>query len=108
MVIGDFNCVSVATLPHETDAPLLVNPDAVLPCAVAREFLEMVRRRHTKVVQVACSVESVEAHLGAALNLDGNFAGMPTVKNFLAFVVGKAFDHASILPRSISNVTHER
>lgn len=108
MVIGNFNRVSVAALPHKADAPLLVNPDAVLTCAVSREFLEPVRGGYTKVVQVACSVNAVEAHLGAALNLNGNLAGTPTIKNFLGFLVGKALDHVSILPRSITNVTHER
>jgi hypothetical protein len=40
----------VPFLPDKTDAPLIVDPDRMLPLAAASQSLEPVSRRHRKIV----------------------------------------------------------
>ena len=51
MVVDDFHIVSVSFMPAKADAVLIVYPDAVLPLAVAGEFLQAVAGRGAEVVQ---------------------------------------------------------
>jgi hypothetical protein len=49
MIVGDLDVVSAVVLPHEADAPPVVDPDAVLPRAAASEQLEAVPGRDPQV-----------------------------------------------------------
>ena len=51
MVVDDLHLVSVVVPPDEADAPLNVDPDAVLPCPIALQRFQAVARRHLEVVQ---------------------------------------------------------
>jgi len=42
MIIDNLNFVGVALSPHETDTPLLVDPDAVLALSVTSKLLQMI------------------------------------------------------------------
>jgi len=57
MIVYDFNVMRVAVAPAKADAPLVVDPDAVLPLAVAGKRLEPVARWSTQVVE-ACALWS--------------------------------------------------
>jgi hypothetical protein len=60
VVIDDFNTIGTSGCPDEADAPLAIDTDAVLPCAVAFQGLQLVIRRHGKILQ----------HLGITERLD--------------------------------------
>jgi hypothetical protein len=51
VVIDDRYVASVATLPAEADAVLIIDADAGLPLAVTRELLQVVARRDTEVIE---------------------------------------------------------
>ena len=51
MVINDLDILSTTAFESETDAPLIVDSDAVLPCPIACQKLQPVTRRHAKKVQ---------------------------------------------------------
>jgi hypothetical protein len=36
MVVDDLNILGIAVSPRETNSPLIVDPDAVLTCAIPR------------------------------------------------------------------------
>lgn len=57
MVIGDLNVISIAATKNETDAVLVVDSYAVLPFAIADEFLQVVTRRHSQVVNFMGSIK---------------------------------------------------
>jgi hypothetical protein len=42
MIIGDFNFECVAVTPYEADPVLIVDPDAVLSCAVTFEYFQVI------------------------------------------------------------------
>jgi hypothetical protein len=50
MIIDDLDIVSVALAPHETDSPLIVDPDAVLTLAVAAKLLQPVAGRNPQIL----------------------------------------------------------
>ncbi len=49
MIVGDFNLVCVAVAPYEADPILIVDPDAVLPCAVTLERLQAITGKKSKI-----------------------------------------------------------
>jgi hypothetical protein len=44
VIIDDFDVVRAVFVPRETDAPLAIDPDAVLPTSVADQCLKMIAR----------------------------------------------------------------
>ena len=51
MIINDFNAVGVSVVPCEAKTPPFIDSDTVLPLTVANKLLEMISRRHPKVLQ---------------------------------------------------------
>lgn len=51
MVIDDLNLVSVSLPPDKTDPPLVANPDAVLPLAIAMKRFEPIAGRRREVAR---------------------------------------------------------
>jgi len=51
VVVGDFDVVGIAGFPSETDAVLVVNPNAELPFPVAFQGFQPVARRCLQIVQ---------------------------------------------------------
>lgn len=51
VIVDNFNVKGVAVFPFETDAPLPIDANAVLPLAITLEGFKVVRRRDTQVIQ---------------------------------------------------------
>ena len=51
VVIDDLDVMRIAVVPAETDAPLVVDADAVLAIAVSFQCLQAVAGRYAQVVQ---------------------------------------------------------
>jgi len=51
VVIDDFHAVGVTLNPSKTDAPLIVDPDAVLAFAIALEGFESIGRWNMQIIQ---------------------------------------------------------
>jgi hypothetical protein len=69
VVIKNFNVLSPSLGPSETDAPLVVYPDAVLPLPIAREGLEPVARWNSQVIQKVSGIDHQEFAMCGSLNL---------------------------------------
>jgi hypothetical protein len=67
MVVGDLRVEHVASPPDETDAPPVVDPDAVLPLSVTLERLEPVSRRDSEVMEPPGPMEIQEPSSGSSL-----------------------------------------
>ena len=52
MIIGDLDVERVAAVPLETDSPLIIDPNAILPCTVAAEFFEAICGWDSQVIEV--------------------------------------------------------
>jgi hypothetical protein len=69
MVVDDRDISRSSVSPHEADAPLVINPDAVVPGATASERFEAIARWHAQVGQRARLIEHAELPEGRHLNI---------------------------------------
>ena len=60
MIIHDFDVMRLALYPAKADAPLVIDPDRVLPRAIATQSLQTIARRRAKVIQPSRIVEHQE------------------------------------------------
>jgi hypothetical protein len=67
MVIGDLRLERVTPAPNETDAPPVVDPDAVLPSSVTLERLQPIPGRGPKVLEPPSPVKIQEPSSGDPL-----------------------------------------
>ena len=85
----------MSVLPQEDDPPLLVDTDAVAVFQGAGEFFKAVAGWHAEVIEFGGSMQLVELHLGAMLDLAGKLAAPHQAEDLLGIGIGKAFDHAA-------------
>jgi hypothetical protein len=94
MIIYDFDFVSIAAAPLETDAPLTIDPDAVLPFTVTPQRFQFVAGWNRQVLQSNGCIEQPQLGQSRFLDISRQLAGKPTVPNLFCFPVAKACDHA--------------
>ena len=64
VIVDDLHIVSVAIVPDEADAVLIVDPNAVLTTSIARERLEPVAGERRQVSKLASRMKVLEFALG--------------------------------------------
>ena len=96
VIVHDFNVVSVAVSPHETETPLIVNPNAVLPRSVAMQCFQAIAGRSCQVAQFDGAVQLPK--LSPCDPLDSLKAAdrLPTVKS-PSFGAAERLDHGLIV-----------
>jgi hypothetical protein len=60
MVICYLNIIGVPAFPDKADSPLIVDPDAALPPAIALKGFETVARRGSEIIKVLCLMKVQE------------------------------------------------
>jgi hypothetical protein len=68
VIVRYFNVVRVPVTPSKANAPLIVDPNAVLASSISLELLESVPRWHPQVLQSLGSVQYQKLPQGASLN----------------------------------------
>src|SRR6185312_4768911 len=101
MVVNDFNFMGVATLPEEADAPLVVDPDAVLAFAVALQGFQAIGWRNAEVIQGRRGIEHAELAARDLLDIGRQSPGCSSAPDLLRLLVGKAPDHAPTITRYV-------
>jgi hypothetical protein len=51
VAVHNLNIVRIAVAPGEADAPLVMDSNAIRPCAIALRQFKLVSRRHAKILQ---------------------------------------------------------
>jgi hypothetical protein len=87
MVINDFNIICIALYPGETDAPLIVDADAVLSFPIPAESFQSISRRYAKVIDAGSSIDHSKFSQGSLLNGLWQLFGVAPVKNLFRFFV---------------------
>jgi hypothetical protein len=98
MVITDFDTFGSFLSPAKANAPLIVDPDAVLAGSIAFQRLEAVRSEPSKIFEPRCGSENCHTAarlIGKAREL---LDPLPVEEPFRPFVVA-ASDHRQILSR---------
>ena len=70
MIINDLHIKSVPPIPSEANAPLIINPDAVLAFTVPCKFLQTIARGYPQVSKNLRSVKYGQLALGGTLDSD--------------------------------------
>ena len=98
MVVNDLNVNGIGLRPAETDPPLVVFPNAVLPRPIAAQGFKTVSRNRAQVRQFPGGVNVIQFPLcrrSNPLELPAEFAST----NLVGFFVAEGPDHSSsILP----------
>jgi hypothetical protein len=93
VIVDDGDLVSVLVDPAKADAPLSVDPDAVLAAAVSFQEFQLVSRRKAHDFEAVGGVELQEFAAGGALDIGRETAQGRAMKNLLRFGIGEGFDH---------------
>jgi hypothetical protein len=87
--------VSAVLFPHEADAPLVVDPDAVLPRAAASEQLEAVPGRDSQVREQRRGIQLHELAERHALQLWWKSTASLAPEEPLGVAIAEAPDHGA-------------
>jgi hypothetical protein len=98
VIIHDFHVITIPGSPHETNPPLLVDPDRMLSLPVSAQCLQLISGRRRQHPQFCCGVqlqEFPERH-----PLEGTKPPrMLVVKEFLGLRARKTLNHTPSIPR---------
>jgi len=107
VVIHNFNTLGIRVLPGKTHAPLIVDADAVLPSAVARQRLEPVAWRNSQVIQASGHVQLLQFAAGDRFDISET-TGHPALEQSLRVFAFEGLDrHAGIVTRYVDNVKRD-
>ena len=93
MVVDDLDLPGIAVAPYETDAPLLVDANAVLPPAVAPQGFQPVAGRRPQIFEPSGRLDRQEPGPRPPLDLHGQAANGMARENGCGALVGEALDH---------------
>jgi hypothetical protein len=85
VVIDDLHVVSICSFPAETDAPLVVDPDAVLSGPISPQNLQPVAGRNPQILKRLCPVQHEELSEGSPVQVVGQSPNRFAVKQGLGF-----------------------
>lgn len=60
VIINDFNVVGIAIMPAKTDAPLIIDADAVLSLSVTREYFQTIARRDSQFTNLRNLIQMIK------------------------------------------------
>jgi hypothetical protein len=103
VVIHDFDLVGTVVMPDKTDAPLVVDPDAVLPKALTLEGLELIAWWNPQTRQFGRGMQLQEFAPCQALDVPEPGHGLAVEKHFRVSTSERT-DHASIVFRQTESV----
>jgi hypothetical protein len=93
MIVHYLDVVGIPTVPFKTDAPLVVNANAVLTLSVARQFLEAIRQRYAQILQDLGSVQNLKPPSGNPLDILREFTRELTIEDSFRFLTREGLDH---------------
>jgi len=96
VIVHDFNVVSVAVSPHETETPLIVDPNAVLPRSVAMQCFQAIAGRSCQVAQFGGAIQLPKLSPCDPLDSLKAAARLSAVKS-LGFRTAERLDHGLIV-----------
>ena len=93
MIIHYLDVVGISTLPFKTDAPLVVDANAILTLSIARQFLEAVGRRYAQILQDLGCIQDFKSPSGNPLDVLREFARELTIEDSFRFLAREGLNH---------------
>src|SRR5260370_32692899 len=104
MIIYDLYLFCVAALPEETNPPLIIDGDAVLPFTISLESLQPIRWRQAQILESGGGINRIELHEGSLLNITRKLACELPTENSFGIPAAKRPDHGLIVNRTFTIV----
>jgi hypothetical protein len=96
VIIDNLDIRHVASVPDETDAPLIINPYAVLTSSVSVQSFQTISGRCRQISDLRGAIQLPELALGDALDSMESLAVQPSKKTG-GFLAAKRLDHLAIV-----------
>lgn len=93
MAINDLDVPSFTVSPNETNAPLFVDANTVLPLAFSLQDFQPIAGRYAQVIQSGSCLNDQELRPCMPLDPHGQAANRQTDEDGCRAFVGKALDH---------------
>jgi hypothetical protein len=97
MIVDDFHVVGVTFPPHEADAVLIIDSDAVLALALAVQSLQPVPGRNVQIVQRHGSMQQEELLQCPHFQIGWNPSASPRLPKLLRIRIPEACYHGAII-----------
>jgi hypothetical protein len=93
MIVYDLDLLGADIVPHEADAPLIVDADTMLPNAVSLHGLQTVSGRRGQVVQLRGLMNLSKLPLRGPLDVLRQPLGKSAMEQRFGLTVGERSDH---------------
>lgn len=104
MVIRNLNLKGVSVLKSKTDAPLVIDSDAVLSFSISLQRFKSVAWRDSQFIHLKGGMDGYQFPQGNLLNRSWQSAGTLSLKDQFGFTALEAFYHTMNITLSVNNV----
>jgi hypothetical protein len=101
MIINDLDIEDLARFPDEADAPLIINPNAVLPGTPPAKRFKAVGRRQAQVSQGAGVINQAQLSPGQLLDILRQALRVLPLPDFPGFLFTETLDHISTITQRV-------
>ncbi len=92
MVVHNLDIVGIPVSPHKTNAPLIVDANAVLPFSISLQRFQVIARRRSQIAEFRGDIQLTEFPLPHPLDISKPPDPPPSMKLFSLFR-SKGLDH---------------
>ena len=103
MVVHNFQVLRATDSPSKTQAPLIIDPDAVLAFAVSLQGLQLVLRRYLQICQQCRPIEHRQLAHGHRFDVDPSL-DTPAFKKAFAVFAFEAQNHGRMVTHRVGIV----
>lgn len=104
MVIDDLDVPGFAVSPNEANAPLLVDPNAVLSLPVAAQGFQAIAGRRPQIVNLLCRIDCDKLRARSPLDLPWQITNGVAGEDRRGAFVGEALDHDEAYHNSVRSI----
>jgi len=93
MVVTDLNVICIAILEAKTYAPLIIDRNRMLAFTIARQFMQSISRRRSKIFQDGGKIDILQLSRRALRNICCKATGLTGFIQVPGTLVSKRLDH---------------
>jgi hypothetical protein len=94
VIVRDLDVVGVSFAPDEADAPLIVDPDAVLTRPISPKSFQTIARRHFKILERGRRIQDPQLSKTHSRHIRTEPPDRMPLEEPSGILVSKALDHA--------------
>jgi hypothetical protein len=96
MIIDDFDMRRSSLIPYKADAPLIIDPDRMLPLTIRSKCLKTIAGWDPKISQRPGLIQKAQLSQGNILDVSRQFSAPASGPDQFRFGIGKALDRGRL------------